>query len=147
MNGLNLNSAKAETEALGNDAFHHYKEPKTASSVVAKHSITSTGLKSQTYKASGLEDPKGHMVYPPHTVQRVKGLEKSDLRKQSALSSTSAAYAHIGSEQKDVIGNKMSKEQRGPTRGGTTTTSSSRAGLRPPGESQQSAANQNYSTR
>ena len=43
----------------------------------------------------------------------------------------------------------MNKEQRGPTRGGTTTTSSSRTGLRPQPavESQQSAATQNYHTR
>lgn len=51
MNGLNLNTAKAETEALGKDGINNYKEPKTASSVVAKHSIISTGLKSQNYKA------------------------------------------------------------------------------------------------
>ena len=131
MNGLNLNTAKNETEALGNDVFNNYKEPKTANSVVAKHSITSTGLKNQTYKTQGLEDPKGQMVYPPHTVQRIKGIDKSDLRKQSALSSTTAAYNHFVTEQKDANGNKMSKEQRGPTRGGTTTTSSSRTGLRP----------------
>lgn len=46
MNGLNLNTAKDETQALGSDVFNHYKEPKTANSVAAKHSITSTGLKS-----------------------------------------------------------------------------------------------------
>jgi len=47
MNGLNLNTAKNDTDAIGNDVFNNYKgEPKTANSVVAKHSITSTGLKS-----------------------------------------------------------------------------------------------------
>ena len=60
MNGLNLNTAKNDTDAIGNDVFNNYKgEPKTANSVVAKHSITSTGLKSSNYKVSGLEDPKG----------------------------------------------------------------------------------------
>lgn len=50
MNGLNLNTAKSDTETMGNDVMNHYKEPKTANSVVAKHSITSTGLKSQNHK-------------------------------------------------------------------------------------------------
>lgn len=71
------------------------------------------------------------MVYPPHTVQRIKGIDKSEMRKQSALSSNTAAYNHNVTEQKDIHGNKLGKEQRGPTRGGTTTTSSSRTGIRP----------------